>query len=121
MSTFRCCGRAHEALADRCFALACSVRFYCSITYDPFRFLALNNKVYGFVITIVENMNTIPTLFDTVRRYATREGLTPGPALWDFLTKKDKTTGEEVYSGCHFWTNFEVCCRSSGDRTRALD
>lgn len=83
------------------------MRFYCSITYDPFRFLSLNNKVYGFVITIVETLNTIPTLFDTVTAYAARENITPGPGMWDFLTKKDEG-GKEAFSLCHPWTNFEV-------------
>lgn len=83
------------------------MRFYCSITYDPFRFLSLHNKVYGFVITIVETPNTIPTLFDTVTAYAAREGIMPDPALWEFLTKKGEG-GKEEYSLAHYWTNFEV-------------
>lgn len=89
------------------------VRFYCDITYDPFRFMSVNNKIYGFVITIVENMQTIPTLFETVVQYARQKGITPQPGMWDFLVRHDEKTGEEVYSGCHFWTNFEVRSRSA--------
>ena len=86
-----------------------AVRFYCDITYDPFRFMAVNNKIYGFVITIVENMNTIPNLFKTVLDYAERRGLqTSGTRLWDFLTRKNKESGKLEYTGCHFWTNLEV-------------
>ncbi|GAA5919347.1 hypothetical protein JCM1841_004353 [Sporobolomyces salmonicolor] len=33
------------------------VRFYCDITYDLFRLLALCQKLYGFVIAVVENRN----------------------------------------------------------------
>lgn len=43
------------------------VRYFCDVTYDPFRLLAERDMYYGFVITIVETPNTIPTLFDTVR------------------------------------------------------
>lgn len=74
-----------------------SVRFYCDISYDPFRFLAQHNKVYGFVITIVESVNTIPTLFRTVKDYVLREGIRPNRGLWDFLTRKD-SGGQEEYS-----------------------
>lgn len=85
------------------------VRYYCSITYDPFRFMAMKGKLYGFVITIVENMNTIPSLFTTIKSYADRKGLRPvGKALWeDFLTKRG-ADGKEEYTGCHHWTNMEV-------------
>lgn len=72
------------------------VRFYCSLTYDPFRFMAIAKKVYGFVITIVETPNTIPTLFSTLQNYRIEAGLTPGPAMWDFLTTKKKD--KEEYS-----------------------
>lgn len=86
-----------------------AVRYYCSITYDPFRFMAMKGKLYGFVITIVENMNTIPSLFKTISSYAARKGLKPaGRALWeDFLTKRGES-GREEYTGCHHWTNMEV-------------
>ena len=72
------------------------MRFYCSITYDPFRFLASNNKVYGFVITIVETPNTIPTLFGTLQSYRKTHSLNPGPKLWDFLVEERE--GKEKYS-----------------------
>ncbi|SCV71314.1 BQ2448_2902 [Microbotryum intermedium] len=81
------------------------VRFYCTISYDPFRFMALNHKIYGFVITIVENMNTIPTLFDSILQLVKKRGLVPGARLWQFLLKKGDPG---AYSGCHFWTNFEI-------------
>jgi hypothetical protein len=88
------------------------VSFFCSLRYDPFRFLALHNKVYGFVITIVDNVQTIPTLFQAVRHYAAKANLSPGPGLWDFFTREDghnkgRGTGEK-YNLCHFWTNFEI-------------
>lgn len=84
------------------------VRFFCSVTYDPFRFLSMHNKVYGFVISIVENANTIPTLFEALKDYAVRNDITPAPAMWDFFTRRNKL-GEEEYNLCHMWTNFEVC------------
>lgn len=77
------------------------MRFYCKITYDPFRFLSLHKKVYGFIIAITETPNTIPTLFKTVKEYINKEGLTVGAGMWEFLTKKGKG-GEDEYSAFPF-------------------
>ncbi|GAA6054626.1 hypothetical protein JCM3770_002910 [Rhodotorula araucariae] len=103
------------------------VQFHCTISYDPIRFLALHNKVYGFVITVVENMNTVPGLFRAVRTYLSDQGITPRDAsLWRFLVREGPD-GQDEYSGCHFWTNFEIgdlrFFRSSAyqDFFRALD
>ena len=84
-----------------------AVSFFCSVTYDPFRLLAQRNKVYGFVITVVENMNTVPTLFSAVGRHLERRGLEPEGPLWSFLTRRGDD-GDEHFSGFHFWTNMEV-------------
>lgn len=103
--------RGHVRLRAEAHSRDVSVRFYCDITYDPFRFMAVNNKIYGFVITIVENMNTIPSFFKTVVEYARRRDLQArSGGLWDFLIRKNNGTGETEYTGCHFWTNFEVGC-----------
>lgn len=72
----------------------------------------MHNKVYGFTISVVENQNTIPTLFDTVETYLDERGYSPArkeldPALWGFLTRRNRM-GKEEFTGCHFWTNFEV-------------
>ncbi|GAA6038031.1 hypothetical protein JCM8097_007508 [Rhodosporidiobolus ruineniae] len=107
----------HPTLAkyDWFWRLEPGVRFYCPITYDPIRYLALHGKVYGFTISVVENHNTIATLWETVERYMRARGIDPEPrkggvdeALWGFLTKKDEASGKREFSGCHFWTNFEI-------------
>lgn len=66
--------------------------------------MSVSDKVYGFVITIVETPNTIPTLFDTLKRYMAENDIKPDERMWEFLT----THGGSQYSLCHFWTNFEV-------------
>ncbi|GAA5838890.1 hypothetical protein JCM9279_003890 [Rhodotorula babjevae] len=99
----------HELLDeyDWFWRLEPGVSFFCSITYDPFRLLAQRGKVYAFIITVVENLNTIPTLFDAVGRHLERRGIKPEGPLWRFLTRRGDD-GEEQYSGCHFWTNMEI-------------
>ncbi|GAA5916871.1 hypothetical protein JCM6882_007440 [Rhodosporidiobolus microsporus] len=102
----------HPLLAkyDWFWRLEPGVRFYCSITYDPIRFLASRHKLYGFTISVVENANTIPTLFDHTLQYMDERGMSPrrdvDPALWGFLTRRN-AAGKEEFTGCHFWTNME--------------
>lgn len=107
------------------------VRFYCELQYDPFLFMAQHRKVYGWVITIVETPNTIPTLFQNILEWRElAEKASSGLAkfgsplklvdyrkkgtLWDFFLKEpDNTlrgqrTAAEEYNLCHFWTNFEI-------------
>ncbi|KZT55284.1 glycosyltransferase family 15 protein [Calocera cornea HHB12733] len=85
------------------------VRFYCRISYDPFRFLALRNQVYGFVITIVETANTIPTLFSALSSHISAYNLSPASStFWHFLTRPKHDSQQGEYNMCHFWTNFEI-------------
>ncbi|GAA97603.1 glycosyltransferase family 15 protein [Mixia osmundae IAM 14324] len=97
----------HRSLApyDWYWRLEPGVTFYCDITYDPFRFMAIRRKVYGFVITIKESANTIPTLFRHVQNYRYAQHMTPS-SLWPFVIEQGALT--ESYNRCHFWTNFEI-------------
>ncbi|GAA5957715.1 hypothetical protein JCM8115_006226 [Rhodotorula mucilaginosa] len=82
------------------------VRFHCSITYDPFRYLSETNKTYGFVISVVDQLNTMPTLIPTTLEYLAVKGITPpSRQLWEFLMRRN---GAGDYAACHFWTNFEI-------------
>lgn len=92
------------------------VHFYCDQQYDPFEFMRTNGKMYGFVITIYEYINTIPTLWKTAKEFfnAHPDYLAKDNAL-DFVTDRkvlrsfdlDLETTEE-YNLCHFWSNFEI-------------
>ena len=77
------------------------VRFYCNVEDDPFLFMKRENKVYGFNIQIREFMQTIPSLWRHTKDWAT-ENVESGKSLMPFFLKN----GE--YSGCHFWSNFEI-------------
>lgn len=43
------------------------VKFFCDISYDPFLVMQDQKKVYGFTISLFEYIETIPTLWDTVK------------------------------------------------------
>ncbi|KAI8061642.1 glycolipid 2-alpha-mannosyltransferase-domain-containing protein [Gongronella butleri] len=99
----------HPLLAnfDWYWRLEPGVKFYCDITYDPFLYMEKHNKQYGFVITLRELSNTIPTLWQTVLEYAKSRHIDisdKNNLLFPYFV--NKKTGD--YNMCHFWSNFEI-------------
>ncbi|KAF8343559.1 glycosyltransferase family 15 protein [Amanita rubescens] len=82
-----------------------NVDFFCDIDYDPFLFMQDNNKVYGFTISFYEFINTIPTLWNTVKEFLdANPELVPTDNAMNFISDDNGTT----YNQCHFWSNFEI-------------
>lgn len=80
------------------------VKFLCQIDYDPFTYLRENNKQYGFVISLMEFMETIPSLFgETVKFVANNLDTIRKHGGSRFILNEDRS-----YNGCHFWSNFEI-------------
>ncbi|KAG0438102.1 Glycolipid 2-alpha-mannosyltransferase 1 [Dictyocoela muelleri] len=79
------------------------VKFLCKINYDIFEYMQKNRKDYGFVITLHEFMETIPTLWHEAMNFVeeNRHLLTEN-------TKFEYILNGNEYNGCHFWDNFEV-------------
>eukprot|EP01041_Mallomonas_annulata_P004369 gene4369-8695_t len=102
-----------------------NVNFMCNINFDPFRFLRENNKIYGYVILHTEIMATIPTLWKHTKAFMntpfytttntnnqsttikTSPSTSTSNNIPSFLQGMTSLSGEE-YSGCHFWSNFEI-------------
>lgn len=100
-----------------------SVELFCDIHYDPFRFMKENGKKYSFVLSLYEYVETIPTLWDSVKKFMTNhpEHIVEGNSM-GFLSDDQG----ETYNHCHFvrthplpsyphmhanrrqWSNFEV-------------
>ncbi|KAI1805894.1 glycosyltransferase family 15 protein [Daldinia bambusicola] len=82
-----------------------SVELFCDVHYDPFRFMAENKKKYSFVLSLYEYEETIPTLWDSVKKFMKNhpEHIAEGNSM-GFLSDD----GGEKYNKCHFWSNFEV-------------
>jgi len=85
------------------------IEFYCDIPYDPFTFLREHDKLYGFVITLPEYIETIPTLWETTKQFV-RENptLVAKDNAFEFLTDDSKRGWNGKYNLCHFWSNFEI-------------
>lgn len=76
-----------------------NVKFYCDIHYDPFRYMAENKKKYAFVLSLYEYIETIPTLWESTKKFIKNhpEHIVEGNSL-DFLSDD----GGETYNRCHF-------------------
>ncbi|KAK3687810.1 nucleotide-diphospho-sugar transferase [Podospora appendiculata] len=82
-----------------------SVELFCDVHYDPFRFMHENNKKYSFVLSLYEYVETIPTLWDSVKKFMKNhpEHIEENNSM-GFLSDD----GGETYNRCHFWSNFEI-------------
>ncbi|GAB7362664.1 hypothetical protein MBLNU230_g2973t1 [Neophaeotheca triangularis] len=82
-----------------------SIELYCDIGYDTFKFMAEHGKKYSFVLSLYEYVETIPTLWDSVKTFMKKhpEHLAPDNSM-AFLSDD----GGETYNHCHFWSNFEI-------------
>lgn len=82
-----------------------SIELFCDVDYDVFRFMAENKKKYGFVLSLYEYVETIPTLWESVKNFTKEhpEYVHKNNAM-GFLSDD----GGETYNHCHYWSNFEV-------------
>lgn len=82
-----------------------SIELYCDISYDPFKFMADNKKKYSFVLSLYEYVETIPTLWDSVKKFIKQhpEHISDDNSM-DWLSDD----GGNTYNHCHFWSNFEI-------------
>ncbi|KAF9272907.1 alpha 1,2-mannosyltransferase 2.4.1 [Mortierella alpina] len=81
------------------------VKYSCDVDFDPFVYMQDNNKKYGFVVSLYEYPNTIPSLWNATKEFMTQHThlLSSNNAL-DFISDD----GGESYNFCHFWSNFEI-------------
>ncbi|GAA5904918.1 hypothetical protein JCM8208_007221 [Rhodotorula glutinis] len=82
-----------------------SVKFYCDIAFDPFRRMKDEGKVYGWVVSLYEYVETIKTLWSTTKEFIDAH---PEHVAKPNLMQWISNDGGETYNGCHFWSNFEI-------------
>lgn len=103
---------------DYYFRVEPNVEYFCDFPYDPFKLLRQNGKKYGFVISLREYEQTIPTLWESVEEYI---NLDDGATIdmtqnaYDFIVGDDIVGNDKSvyvtthdYNLCHFWSNFEI-------------
>lgn len=76
-----------------------SIELFCDIHYDPFRYMAENKKKYSFVLSLYEYVETIPTLWDSTKKFMKNypEHVAEGNSM-EFLSDD----GGDTYNHCHF-------------------
>lgn len=62
------------------------IKYFCDITYDPFRHMVLNNKTYGFTIAVKELKETVPNIFRYASAYKRVNNLT-SQGLWEMFVE----------------------------------
>jgi alpha 1,2-mannosyltransferase len=76
-----------------------SIELFCDIEYDTFRFMAENKKKYSFVLSLYEYVETIPTLWDTVKEFSKAH---PEHIAKDNSMKFVSDDDGKEYNHCHF-------------------
>lgn len=76
-----------------------SVKLFCDVAFDPFRVLHENNKSYSFVISLYEYYETIPTLWDSVKKFMKDH---PEHIAEDNSMAFLSDDGGDTYNKCHF-------------------
>jgi len=81
------------------------VSFHCDLDFDPFAYLYNNKKVYGFNLAVYEWMETIPSLWSSVKEFVKLypKYVAPNNSM-EFIS----SDGGEKYNGCHYWSNMEI-------------
>jgi len=82
-----------------------SIELYCDIDYDVFKYMKENNKNYGFTLSLYEYIETIPTLWNSVKTFIKEH---PEHIAKDNGMQFVSDDGGANYNRCHFWSNFEV-------------
>lgn len=62
------------------------IKYYCDLTYDPFRYMVNNNKTYGFTIAVKELKETVPNIWRYASAYRRMNNLT-SQGLWEMFVE----------------------------------
>ncbi|CCK69233.1 mannosyltransferase KTR2 KNAG_0C01200 [Huiozyma naganishii CBS 8797] len=103
---------------DYYFRVEPEVEYFCDFPYDPFKVMREGGKNNGFVITLREYEETIPSLWEFVEEYIDIDDgrdIHMDSNSHKFITDDDIVgnnkaiyVSNNAYNMCHFWTNFEI-------------
>ncbi|KAI7896119.1 glycolipid 2-alpha-mannosyltransferase-domain-containing protein [Mucor mucedo] len=82
--------------------------YICPMDEDPFQYMFEKKLITSFSVALYEYKETIPSLYNTVLDFASKNKDWIQPAsdpktLWHFILD-----GSNSFNGCHFWNNFQV-------------
>jgi alpha 1,2-mannosyltransferase len=76
-----------------------SVELFCDLHYDPFRIMKDSGKKYSFVLSLYEYIETIPTLWESTKKFIKNH---PEHIAADNSMAFLSDDGGETYNKCHF-------------------
>ena len=76
-----------------------SIKLFCDISFDPFKYMADHGKKYSFVLSLYEYAETIPTIWDSTKKFMK---LHPEHIPEENSMKWLSDDGGETYNHCHF-------------------
>ena len=76
-----------------------SIKLFCDVDYDPFKYMRDHGKKYSFVLSLYEYVETIETLWDSTKKFMKNypEHIAEGNSM-KWLSDDDG----ESYNHCHF-------------------
>lgn len=78
---------------------------FCDVEVDVFKYMRENDLKYAFTLSMYENMNTIPSLWEMTLKFFKKF---PQYVAKDNLARFITDNNGFEYNGCHFWSNFEI-------------
>ena len=87
-----------------------SVELFCDIHYDPFKFMKEHKKKYSFVISLYEYVDTIPTLWDSVKSFMKKH---PEHIAEDNSMAFLSDDNGESYNHCHFVSGTQTYAKNT--------
>lgn len=86
-----------------------SVELFCDLHYDPFRVMKDGNKKYSFVLSLYEYVETIPTLWESTKKFMKNH---PEHIAKDNSLAFLSDDGGETYNKCHFVSRLPALARN---------
>ncbi|KAI4782450.1 nucleotide-diphospho-sugar transferase [Aureobasidium sp. EXF-3400] len=98
------------------------ISFECPINFDPFAYMARENKRYAYTIALQEVGSTVRSLYRVVSDYKDSMKITPSrywtalinrswaplPIRWFLRLAPYRDINGDEWNLCHFWNNFEI-------------
>ncbi|KAK9246199.1 nucleotide-diphospho-sugar transferase [Lipomyces tetrasporus] len=81
------------------------ITLHCDVDYDVFKYMEENAYDYGFTLSLYEYIETIPTLWNSVKKFIKEH---PEHIAENNLMKWLSDDNGITYNKCHFWSNFEI-------------
>lgn len=72
-----------------------NVDYPCVVSYDPFLFMKISGKKYGFNMIASEDWKTVVNLWDETTKFKEKNDITDSPLLSLF--------GDKEFNGNHYW------------------